>query len=140
MKRYLTGLLTLAALSLVAAAIASAAAPKSATVAIRHRVQHCHSWALDNGSYTAAVTGTLAKNGTITFTNNDLMAHTLIQESGPKAIFLGKPLLNRPGASIAVRLSGAGVYVFGTKEGADYIKNLKTVGADNILRLTITVS
>ena len=138
MKRIFVGLLALAALALTIAAVGSAA-PAKGTVVISHQLHHCHSWSFDGGTYAASIKATLTRGGSITFTNNDMMAHTLIQKSGPKAAFFGKSLLNHMGASITVRFTHPGVYVFGTKPGADYVKNLKTIGVDNVLRLTITV-
>jgi hypothetical protein len=36
-------------------------------------------------------------------------------------------------------LAHAGVYTFGTIAGEDYVKGIKTVGPDNVLRLVVTV-
>ena len=44
------------------------------------------------------------------------------------------------GASLKVTLSRPGVYHFTTKTGADYMAGIKTVGNDNVLRLTVVVS
>ncbi len=42
-------------------------------------------------------------------------------------------------ATTSVRFTRAGVYKFATKAGEDYMKGVKTVGEDNVLRLTVTV-
>lgn len=139
MKRLLTSLIGLAVLVLVAAAVAVAAAPRSATVSIRHQVQHCHAWSFDGGAFAAAASGAVAKGGKITVTNNDVMSHTLFQKSGPKAVLQGNPAMAHMGAKIKVVFPAAGVYVFGTKPGENYMKGVKTVGEDNVLTLKITV-
>jgi plastocyanin len=139
MKRLLTSLFGLAVLVLVAAAVAVAASPRSATVLIRHQVQHCHAWSFNGGAFGAAASGAVAKGGTVSVTNNDVMSHTLFQMSGPKAVFQGSPAMARMGATVKVVFPAAGVYVFGTKPGEDYMKGVKTVGEDNVLTLKIAV-
>ena len=139
MKRSLYALIGLVALVLVAAAVAVAASPRAATVTIRHQVQHCHAWSFNGGTYGAAAVGSVAKNGTVTVVDNDVMPHKLYQKSGPKAVFTGTPAMAHMGASVKVTFPKAGVYVFGTKVGEDYMKGVKTVGEDNVLTLKITV-
>ena len=39
-----------------------------------------------------------------------------------------------------VTFKRAGVYRFTTKPGEDYMKGIKTIGPDNVLRLTVTVT
>jgi len=139
MKRILFPLIGTAALVLAASAVAGAASPQSATVVIRHQLQHCHAWAFNGAAFGAAAAGAVAKNGTVTVTNNDVMSHTLYQKSGPKAVLAGNPDMSHMGATVKVAFPKSGVYVFGTKAGEDYMKGVKTVGADNVLTLTITV-
>jgi plastocyanin len=136
MKRSLFALIGLAALALTTAAVA---ASPTATVTIRHQVQHCHAWAFNGGAFGATARGTVARNGTVTVTNNDVMPHTLYQKSGPKAVFKGSPAMAHMGARVKVAFPKAGVYVFGTKAGEDYMKGIKTLGEDNVLTLKITV-
>ena len=47
--------------------------------------------------------------------------------------------LNHPGATTKVKFAKAGVYTFKTRAGEDYMKGIKTIGEDNVLRLTVTV-
>ena len=139
MKRSLFALIGLAAIALTAAAVAVAASPGTATVTIRHQVKGCHAWAFNGGAFGAAASGTVARNGTVTVTDNDVMPHTLYQKSGPKAVFAGNRAMAHMGASVKVIFPKAGVYVFGTKVGEDYMSGVKTVGEDNVLTLKITV-
>ena len=139
MKRMLSILIGTAAVVLAAAAVAVAASPQSASVLIRHELKGCHSWAFNGGASGAAASGTVAKGGTITVTNTDVMPHTLYQKSGPKAVFQGSPAMAHMSASVKVSFPKAGVYVFGTKAGEDYTKGVKTIGEDNVLILKITV-
>jgi plastocyanin len=83
--------------------------------------------------------GTVAKGGTISFKNTDVMPHTLFQKSGPKAVFLGNRVMGHMSATVKVVFRTAGVYVFRTKAGEDYMSGVKTIGEDNVLTLKITV-
>jgi len=49
-------------------------------------------------------------------------------------------MLARMGSSSKVTFTKPGVYKFTTKVGEDYMSGVKTVGEDNVLRLTVTVS
>src|SRR5207248_9839197 len=93
-------------------------------------------------AYRVAQTGHIRVGSTITFINNDLMPHQLVQKSGPAARFVGKPLMNHSGASVKVVFTKAGTYTFRTKAGEDYAfaKNVKTMGEDNVLTLKVVVS
>ena len=82
------------------------------------------------------------------------MPHKLIETSGPAVTFtrltagMGMGLkgtfppamLARMGSSSKVTFTKAGVYKFTTKAGEDYMTGVKTIGEDNVLRLTVTVS
>jgi hypothetical protein len=46
-------------------------------------------------------------------------------------------VMNHMGATTTVSFSHAGMYVFKTKPGEDYMSGFKTVGEDNVLRLTV---
>jgi plastocyanin len=138
-------LVILAAFVLVAglAAVGSAAvakAPKRATIMIRHQVRGCHSWSVNGGAYRASLSTSLARGGTITFMNMDVMPHKLLKTSGPAIRFAGKPNMNHMSATVKVTFSKAGVYRLTTKPGEDYMKGMKTIGEDNVLRLTVKVS
>ena len=141
MKRSILSLAAVLALAggLVAAGLA-APAPKGATVVIRHQLRGCHSWSFNGGAFNPALAARLARGGTITFVDNDLMPHQLIEKSGPAVRYSGNPLMHTMGASVRVTFAKAGVYVFGTKAGEDYVKGVKTIGEDNVLRLSVTVS
>ena len=112
----------------------------SATVVIKHQMRGCHSWAVDGGAYRVAQTVRLARGGTIRFVDNDVMPHKLIQKSGPAVHYLGTPDMGRIGAFVKATFPKAGTYTFATKVGEDYMKGVKTMGEDNVLRLTVTVS
>ena len=146
MKRQSIVLLALAVAGLVVAASALAGAQqsakpaKAATVLIRHQLHNCHAWSVNGGSYAAVHSLTLARGGTITFTNNDVMPQGLVKLSGAPVLFAGNQALNKPGAVVRVTFSKTGSYVFGTKPGEDYTKGVKTIGEDNVLRLVVTVS
>jgi plastocyanin len=140
MKRLHAIIAAVALVSVVAAA--ASAAPSSSTIVIRHQVRGCHTWSVNGGPYKAAQSTTIARNGTMTIIDNDVMPHKLIQKSGPGARFVGRPAMNHMGASVKVVFSKPGVYRFTTKPGEDYMNMpmMKTIGEDNVLRLTVTVS
>jgi plastocyanin len=133
--------LVLLALAAVAAAVA---VPAGAKAPIQIRIQHqqhgCHSWSVANGAF--AATQKLRANVGTTFvvTNNDVMPHTLVQLAGPR-IVLSHPRMSHMSATTAITLLKSGTYRFATKAGEDYPNvHVKTIGEDNVLRLTIVVS
>jgi plastocyanin len=148
MKRLLIVLTgcTAAIVLTVAAGVGSASvrpaakAPGKAAIVIHHQLHGCHAWSLNGGAYRAALTVRLARGGTIMVTNNDVMPHKVIRTSGPAVRFGGTPALRHMGASVKVTFPTAGVYRFTTKAGEDYMAGVKTIGEDNVLRLTVRVS
>ena len=151
----LTATLAVAAAAGVATAGVAAEAGTSAgsaTVTIRHQVQHCHAWSVNGGAFGAAQKLSLQRGGTLTFTNNDVMPHQLIQLAGPRVTMhngttmsmgsrSAKPgAMNRMGATTKLAFAKAGVYRFVTHAGEDYMTGVKTTGEDNLLKLTVTVS
>ncbi|MGZ4397865.1 MAG: cupredoxin domain-containing protein [Gaiellaceae bacterium] len=145
MKRLILLSLALTALALSVTALASGSTRKSSalqktgTVLIQHQLKGCHAWSFDGGAFKASLTATIARGGTITFTDNDVMSHKLIEKSGPRVQFKGSPAMSRMGARVQVVFPKAGTYVFSTKAGEDYMKGVKTVGEDNVLSLKVVV-
>ena len=121
------------------ASAASAQMPK--TVTIRHQMHGCHAWSYANGPYKASSSIRVARGTDLVFVDNDMMPHKLVQVAGPNAQ-LTKPKMNHMSARAFVSLTKKGVYRFTTKAGEDYpsMKGMKTIGEDNVLRLTIKVS
>jgi plastocyanin len=124
--------------ALLAVGAAQAATPAQDSLVIRHQVKGCHSWSLDGGAYKAFQSVTLHRGSTITITNNDVMPHTLVKTRGPALTLVGVKLAHM-GAMTKLTFSRAGVYRFVTKPGEDYMAGVKTIGEDNVLRLTVTV-
>jgi plastocyanin len=125
--------------AIVAGAAAAAGGPSHASLVIRHQTRGCHSWSVNGGAFAPAQGIALKTGATITVTNNDVMPHTLVQTSGPKAV-LTAPKMNHMSAIARVSFPNKGVYVFTTKAGEDYVAGIKTVGADNVLRLKVIVA
>jgi plastocyanin len=114
---------------------------KKASVTIRHQTHGCHSWSINGGAGRASLTTTLARGGTIKFVDNDVMSHKLIKTSGPAVRYVGNPSMRHMSASVSVKFAKAGTYRFTTKAGEDYPGiHVKTIGEDNVLRLTVKVS
>jgi plastocyanin len=132
---------SLLAVVVLGAALATAAASSTthATITIRHQTSHCHTWALGHGTYAAHLNAAIAAGGTITFKNNDVMSHRLIEKSGPRAVISGSPAMSHMGATTTVKFPHAGTYVFTTKPGEDYMKGVMTTGEDNVLTLKVVV-
>jgi plastocyanin len=131
--------LALAALS--ALAVTSAApAGGTGTIAIRHQMRGCHTWSFNSGPFKASQAVTVKVGTVLRFTNNDVMPHKLVQAAGPK-MRLSHPNMIKMASSATVKLTQKGVYRFTTKFGEDYAwaGSMKTVGEDNVLRLTVRV-
>ena len=133
-------------LALVAAAVA-VAAPAGATAPIRITIQHathgCHTWAIGNGAFYPAHTIRVHAGASFTILNDDVMPHTLVQLAGPHVTLAGHMVAMRMGhmgATTTLTLTKPGTYRFMTKAGEDYPGvTVKTIGADNVLRLLVVV-
>ena len=120
---------------------AGASASGGSTLVIRHQVEGCHSWSANGDAYKATQAIKLQRGASLSVTNNDVMPHKLVQVSGPAAK-LSTPAMSHMGASSRIVFAHAGVYKFKTVAGEDYpnMAGMKTIGEDNVLRLTVTVS
>jgi plastocyanin len=129
------------AAALLTAGVSAAAAPGNASLLIRHQVRGCHSWSVNGGAFKATQSITLRKGGWLSVTDNDVMSHTLVLTGGPALAIPGAKLAHM-GASLKVRLTTPGVYHFKTRAGEDYpsMKGMKTIGEDNVLKLTVVVA
>ena len=135
MRRMLALLATGAATVSVLAASAGAA-PPSVQVLIRHQVRGCHSWSVNSNAFAATQRLSVSPGTRFTFTDNDVMSHQVVQLSGPK-LALHAMNMHKVGAQASLQLFGKGRYVFGTKVGEDYMKGVKTIGEDNVLKLVV---
>jgi hypothetical protein len=132
----------LALTMLVALAVAGSAvaATNNATLTIRHQTHGCHNWTLDGGkSWHATQSIKFVRGAVLTVVDNDVMSHTLIQVSGPKATLV-HAAMKHMGATAHVAFPTKGTYVFKTRAGEDYMKGIKTIGEDNVLKLVVTVT
>jgi plastocyanin len=130
-------ILAVAGASLLLAATASPRA--GTTLTIRHQLHGCHSWAVNGGAYRPSQSVTLTRGATLTIVNNDVMPHRLVKVSGPALSLASSANMNHAAAATHVKFAKAGVYTFTTKAGEDYMKGVKTIGADNVLKLKVTV-
>jgi plastocyanin len=132
---------TLAAATAVVAGTASAATPAAhLSIVIRHQMRGCHTWSVDGGVWKATQAVTVRRGGSITVKNNDVMPHQLVKTSGPALQIPLRGAMAHMGATLKVTFVQAGTYRFTTKAGEDYMPGMKTIGEDNVLRLTVTVS
>lgn len=131
-------LVVLAVGAVTAVFAGQAAAAGTVGITIRHQTVGCHSWAIGTGAYKPIQRLAVTTGTSLTFTDNDVMPHTLVQLMGPKVTILGAHLA-KMGAHTAFRLTKPGTYVFSTKAGEDYMKGVVTKGPDNVLRLIVTV-
>jgi plastocyanin len=136
--RRVVSILATTVLAAVVAGAASAHGTPSSLV-IEHQLRGCHAWALNGGALKAAQTITVKAGSTIDVTNDDVMPHLLVQTGGP-AVTLRTVRMSHMGALARITFAHKGVYTFTTKAGEDYMKGVKTVGPDNVLRLKVTVA
>ena len=130
------------ALALAGLLVGSAfAGSRAATLTIRHQMRGCHAWSFNSGAYKASLKIKLARGTTLKVIDNDVMPHKLIQLAGPKARLVA-PAMNRMSAQAKVIFTKSGTYRFKTNAGEDYpmMGDMKTMGRDYVLRLTVVVS
>jgi hypothetical protein len=142
------------AVGAIASAGAAAGSSNSASLVIRHQVKGCHEWSLNGGAYRVTTTVKLSRGGTLSITDNDMMPHQLVKLSGPaireRLVKAGSPsmgkmkapyapgLMPHMGAMVNVTFTKRGTYKLRTKSLEDYMP-IKTVGEDNVLRVTVVV-
>ena len=128
-----------AAIALVA--IAPAAGGSAATVTISHQMRGCHMWQVGNGKPHPSLSVKVKVGTVLTFVDNDIMSHKLVQSSGPK-VRLSHANMNHMSASTSVKLTQKGIYSFTTKPGEDYktFTSMHTVGEDYVLHLKVRVA
>jgi hypothetical protein len=144
--------------ALALSASAFAAPPNSAAIMIHHQLHGCHAWSLNGGPFIVRQSLRLAHDGSLTVTNNDLMAQELVKVAGPavkmKLVQMGNmnmgtkmqmgqagPLtMAHMGATVTVRFPKAGTYHFRLIDHGDYFEGTKTIGPDNKPTLTVVVS
>ena len=67
----------------LALSLTAFAAPNGATLLIHHQMRGCHAWSLNGGPFIVHQSLRLARGGTLTVTNNDLMVQELVKTYGP---------------------------------------------------------
>jgi hypothetical protein len=153
-KRSISTLAVLGTAALVGATASAALSPNNASLTIRHQLRGCHTWSVNGGAFKARQTVELRRGGWFTVTNNDVMPHKLVKTSGPAVVVrslktpvpagmhatFGPWMMGYMGATVKVTFAHKGTYRFTTKPGEDYMAGMKTVGEDNTLRLTVTVT
>jgi plastocyanin len=123
-------------------AVPAASAGAAATITISHQMKGCHMWQLNDGNPKVNLSIAIKRGTTLRVVNNDVMPHRLIQQTGPKLTLVRANMnLNRMSASTSVKFARDGTYRFTTKAGEDYpwMKSMQTIGADNVLHLTVRV-
>ena len=121
--------------------LAATASPQSGTtLTIKHQLRGCHSWSVNGGAYKPSQSLTLKKGATLTIVDDDVMPHKLVRLSGPALTMPSSANMNHAAATTHVKFTKAGIYTFKTKAGEDYMKGVKTIGEDNVLKLKVTVS
>jgi len=150
MKRTL--ILTAVLTGFVVVAVPASAARRNGTLVIRHQLRGCHTWSLNGGAFKATQKIHLASGGSLIVVNNDVMPHRLLKTAGPAITvkllnagnmgmsMAGRGMMSHMGATVKVTFPSAGVYRFTTRAGEDYMKGMKTIGEDNVLRATVVVS
>ena len=109
-----------------------------ASLVISHATVGCHNWSLNGGATKVSQTVSLTPGSTLTVTDQDVMAHTVVQTAGPHAQ-IQNPQTNQT-ETATLTFTQPGTYKFGTKAGEDYTPGIITTGADHVLQLTVTVT
>jgi hypothetical protein len=116
------------------------AASGKTSVLIRHQMRGCHAWSVNDGPFQASQHMTVRLGATMTVRNNDVMPHQLVKLSGP-ALHISRASMNHMSATAWASFKHRGTYRLGTKPGEDYPgMAMKTIGEDNVLRLTVKVT
>ena len=121
-----------------AAKATAAPAPQQASLVIHHKTVGCHDWALNGGVDKVAQQVSLTPGSTLTITDQDIMAHTVVQTGGPK-IVIADPLTDQKKIA-AIQFTQPGTYRFATKAGEDYAPAPATKGEDHELQITVVVA
>ena len=125
-------------LALVAAVFAVAAPSKTVQLAIVHTVSGCHIWQTAHAHGPATVLK-LKKGDKVTLRVSCPMDFVLVQTKGPR-LALGDSTMHT-GTQRTIVFAKRGVYVLrATNVQSSADMGLQTLGADNALRLTVTVS
>ena len=68
-------------------------------------------------------------------------AHEFVERPRRRALHgtAAPGLMNRMGATTSITFARHGVYRFVTHAGEDYTSGIRTIGEDNVLKLTVTV-
>ena len=141
MRRKRTMRIAVAGLALAGIFTGTASAHfQQSTLTIRHQMRGCHSWSFNGGPWKPSLKITVEPGTTLKVIDNDVMPHKLVQLAGPKATLIA-PSMRHMSAQAKVVFSVKGTYRFATRAGEDYpnMSNMKTVGEDHVLRLTVVV-
>jgi len=123
------------------AVVSTAPAGGTTTITISHQMRGCHMWQVGNGKPHPSLSVKVKVGTVLTFVDNDIMPHKLVQSSGPK-VRLSHANMNHMSASTSVKLTQKGIYSFTTKPGEDYktFTSMHTVGEDYVLHLKVRVA
>lgn len=125
-------------LALVATMVAVAAPSKTVQLAIIHTVSGCHIWQTAHAQGSKAALK-LKRGDKITLHVTCPMDFTLVQLKGPRLV-LGDPTLHT-GTQRTIKFAKRGVYVLqATNIQSSTEMGMQTLGPDNVLKLTVTVS
>lgn len=147
----------IAALAAMFTAAALAAPAVNNTLVISHIVKGCHTWSLNGAPPAVNQLIKLHVGQSFTIRNTDVMPHQLVKLSGPPVSMklvssgmMGKStgmmkapyaagLMPHMSSTLRLTFRTAGVYTLKTLTGEDYFAGVKTVGADNLLKLRVVV-
>jgi len=113
-------------------------ARSSAELTIVHIVRGCHNWT-DGKTIAEKADVTLQRGGRLTILNQDVDIHKVVQLAGPR-IATGKAMTMN--ATAKLRFAKSGLYRFKTvtSEMMSGMPDMKTIGPDYGLRLTVRVT
>jgi hypothetical protein len=115
---------------------AASSTPAMAKLTIQHVQKGCHVWS--NGSLrSASMRLNLKRGARLQILDQDIDPHGLVQVGGPKLAFIGHMMM---GERQTITFKQPGVYRLKNKViKMGSMPEVKTIGPDNTLRLTVTV-
>ena len=116
---------------------ASGARSGPTTLTIQHVLKGCH--VFSNGSrQSASMNLSLKRGARLQIVDQDIDPHGLVQLAGPRLNYRGHMMM---GQRQTITFTKPGIYRLKNKViEMGKMMNVKTIGPDNVLRLTVTVS
>lgn len=122
-------------LNLAPNALSVASLAATTNLDIQHVRDGCHVWS-KSGRQASSLRLSLIRGARLQVLNRDLVPHQLVQVAGPNLALQGHMMI---GKTQLITFKQPGVYLFKDRVVEMGPMNVKTIGPDNMLRLTVFV-